>query len=199
MVRLGFRVRIEFRARIIVITARVRVKLGLGAKVRVLVVGATLELKLFKYPDADPAWCPEKRANRVNGENHEMTVEDKIYICVIWCWDIYNGHMIPSYSNDALMRDRRNNGYRAACWNRGPTRCRNGICDICENSTGSCCRHGWDGTPECRGQGVRHYHRCGNSNYLCLERCATNNSDGSYSRSPYRAHEACMRSNRDVC
>ena len=171
-----------------------------GVKVWVLVVGASLELKIFKYPGADPAWCPEERANRVNGGNHELTVEGAIYICFIWCWDIYNGHLIPSYSNDALMRDRRNNGYGAACWNKGQTRCRNGICDICENSTGSCCRSNFnDWTPECSGHGPRHHHRCGDSNYLCLERCATNNSDGSYSRSPERAHEACMRSNSDVC
>ena len=167
-----------------------------GVKLWFLIVGASLELKIFKYPEADPAWCPEERANRVNGGNHELTVQGAIYICFIWCWDIYSGHLIPSYSNDALMRDRRKNGYGADCWNK----CRTGICDICENSTGSCCRSNFqDWTPECSGHGPRHRHECSDSNYLCLERCGTNNSDGSYIRSLPRAHEACMRSNRDVC
>ena len=72
----------------------------------------------------------------VNDENHPLTVEGTLKICVLWCWDIFNGHLVPSYSNDAMMRDRRNNGYGADWWDK----CRNsGICDVCESNAGSCC------------------------------------------------------------
>ena len=131
----------------------------------------------------------------VNDENHPLTVEGTLKICVLWCWDIFNRHLVLSYSNDAMMRDRRNNGYGADWWDT----CRNsGICDVCESGAGSCCRSYFeDWTPECSGHGARRRHECGDSNYLCLERCGTKNPDGFCRRRV--PDEACMRSNSDVC
>ena len=163
---------------------------------QILVVGGSLTMKIFKHPGADSTWCPEKRANWVNGENHETTVHGKIRVCFIWCFDVYSGHLVPNYSNDAALRERRSNGYGDGCWSscHGVT----GRCDVCEKGAGSCCRSYFeDWTPECSGHGARRRHECGDSNYLCLERCGTKNPDGFYRRRV--PDEACMRSNSDVC
>ena len=93
------------------------------------------------------------------------------------------------------LRDRRKNGYGGECWDS----CGTGICNVCESGAGSCCRSNFnDWTPECSGEGRRGMHRCGDSNYLCLERCGTlDSTDGSYKSGI--PSETCMRANSDVC
>ena len=69
--------------------------------VSVLVLHGKLTLKIFRYPLADDEWCPTKRANYLNGANHPLTLQGSIKACVLWCFDIYNGHFVPQYSDDA--------------------------------------------------------------------------------------------------
>ena len=138
-------------------------------------------MKIFKHPGADPTWCPEKRANWVNGANHETTVHGKLRVCLLWCWDLYSGHLVPHYSGDAQLRDRRSNGYGGQCWGRGTPRCKSGLCSVCERGEGSCCRSNFrDWSPECSGHGSRGKHRCSDTNGECLKVCGLKNSDGTY-------------------
>ena len=149
-------------------------------------------MKIFKHPGADPTWCPEKRANWVNGANRETTVHGKLRVCLLWCWDRYSGHLVPHYSGDAQLMDRRSNGYGGQCWGRGTPRCKSGLCSVCERGEGSCCRSNFrDWSPECSGHGSRGKHRCSDTNGECLKVCGLRNSDGTYRPGVNIVRRAC--------
>ena len=163
-----------------------------GIDFQILVVGGSLTMKIFKHPGADPTWCPEKRANWVNGANRETTVHGKLRVCLLWCWDLYSGHLVPHYSGDAQLRDRRSNGYGGQCWGRGTPRCKSGLCSVCERGEGSCCRSNFrDWSPECSGHGSRGKHRCSDTNGECLKVCGLRNSDGTYRPGVKIVRRAC--------
>jgi len=156
---------------------------------------ASLTLQTFRYPEANPTWCPEERANYVNGENHDLTLKGGIKFCFIWCFNIYSGNLVPLYSNNAYFKARRENGYGSKCWDRGNPRCRTGICNVCEKGAGSCCRSNFkDWTPECVGQGALGRHRCGDTNVACQEQCGEKDSTGNFI--PGQNKEECIRETR---
>ena len=83
------------------------------------------------------------------------------------------------------------------CWDQGNPPCRTGICSICEEGAGSCCRSNFrDWSPECVGQGARGLHRCGDTNVECLELCGEKDSNGTYI--PGLNKKACIKET-DTC
>ena len=188
------------------------IELIFGAGLDITALGgllkAALDLQMFRHPGADRTWCPEDRGNYVNGANEPVTVHGSVQSCLIWCFDIYNGHIVPggSIGNDDQLKDRRKNGYSNLCWDKCGRSA--GRCDYCELGAGSCCKSRTNApwVPECRNinpheEPGQNRYRCGETNLGCLERCGTRDPTDNSSYLPGIRNESCVTAleNHDVC
>jgi len=168
-----------------------------------VIIGADLKLNVYSYPNANDTWCPERRSNYIHEKSTPVSIQGKITVCFIWCWDVFNGYLAPyeETKDDDLMRKRRQNGYGASCWSQCNTNGNSGSCSMCEGGQGSCCRKGWGWTPECINKGESSWsHRCGDTNIACAEKCAPRVGNVSVAASKNfmaaSSEKSCIQQNR---